>query len=61
VARRKNRKQLRMTPANEITGETLHREYMEAKHTTLTWMQFGNLVFSKGIAQTKKELYHGDK
>jgi hypothetical protein len=60
VAERKNRKQLRMTPANEIKGETLHREYMEANRTTLTWMQFGNLVFSRGLAQVKRELFYGD-
>jgi hypothetical protein len=61
VAKRKNRKQLRMTAQNEINGETLHREYMEHDAKTLTWMQFGNFVFAKGLAQLKREIYYGEK
>ena len=61
MAKRKNKKQLRMTPQNEIKGEVLHREYMESESTTLTWTQFGNIAFSRGLAQLKKEILYGDK
>ena len=61
MAKRKNRKQLRMTAQNEISGETLHREWMEYSHTTLTWMQFGNKVFAEGLSKMKREIYYGDK
>jgi hypothetical protein len=60
VAERKNRKQLRMTPQNELLGEKLHREYMEAKGVTLTWTQFANLSFGRGLAALKKEIFYGE-
>jgi hypothetical protein len=58
---RKNKKQLRLTAQNALKGEALHREYMPEARKTCTFAQFGNIVFSKGLAQLKKELLHGEQ
>jgi hypothetical protein len=57
MSKRKNRKQLRLTPSNDLKSEVLHREYMKENAVTMTGMQWGNLVFSKGLTLIKRELY----
>jgi hypothetical protein len=56
MAKRKNRKQLRLSPSNDIKGEVLHREYMKHRCVTMNGMQWGNLVFSRGLTAIKREI-----
>ena len=60
-SKRKNAKQLRMTPRNEINGEALYRDYMCDEEQSMSWSKWGNLVFSRGLTAIKGELNYGKR
>ena len=59
---RKNAKQLRLEDGAGITAEKFHRRYQVATNQhNLSFVDFGNLVFARGLDEIQKYLQEDTK
>jgi hypothetical protein len=59
--KRKNPKQLRLTPANTKKAEELMLDYSAEKRVNFSFTDFANLALSRGFFSLQREIAFGDK
>jgi hypothetical protein len=52
----RNRKQLRLTPQNELLASRLHLQYQLKESTTCDWTWFGNHLMQMGLQKLKHDM-----